>query len=154
MAMFAAFLCGLLFGLGLLISGMTQPTKILDFLDFAGIRTGTWDPSLALVMAAALAISSAGYWYARRRSQPMFVPQSFWPTRNDIDAPLVFGSIVFGIGWGLAGLCPGPALVNFVTLTPKVFVFVAAMVIGMMVHDRWWAPWSHARRYGLRRSEG
>jgi uncharacterized membrane protein YedE/YeeE len=154
MPMFAAFLCGLLFGLGLLISGMTQPTKILDFLDFAGIRTGTWDPTLALVMVAALGVSMVGYRIARQRAVPMFAAQSFWPTRSDIDAPLVFGAVVFGVGWGLVGLCPGPALVNFVTMTPKVFVFVAAMIVGMMLHDRWWAPWSHARRYGLQRSEG
>lgn len=147
--MFAAFLCGLLFGLGLLISGMTQPTKILNFLDFAG----RWDPTLAVVMAAALAVSGLGYRYARQRGRPVLAAQSFWPTRTDIDAPLVFGAVLFGAGWGLAGLCPGPALVNFVTLTPKVFVFVAAMVLGMVVHDRWWAPWSHARRYGLRPAE-
>lgn len=149
MAMLAAFGCGLLFGLGLLISGMTQPAKVLNFLDFAG----TWDPTLAVVMAAALAVSSLGYRYARLRNAPVFAAQSFWPTRNDIDAPLVFGSVLFGVGWGLVGLCPGPALVNFVTLTPKVFVFVAAMVVGMIVHDRVWAPWSHARRYGLRQAD-
>lgn len=149
MPMLAAFACGLLFGFGLLISGMTQPTKVLDFLDVAGIAKGTWDPSLALVMAAALAVSALGYRYARQRNQPIFAAQSFWPTRTDIDAPLIAGAALFGAGWGLVGLCPGPALVNFVTFVPKVFVFVAAMVIGMILHDRWWAPLSHARRYGL-----
>jgi uncharacterized membrane protein YedE/YeeE len=153
MAMLAAFACGLLFGLGLLISGMTQPMKILDFLDFAGIANGTWDPSLALVMAAALTVTSIGYYYVRRRGAPALVARSFWPTRSDIDAPLIAGAALFGIGWGLVGLCPGPALVNFVTLAPKIFVFVAAMVVAMMLHDRWWAPFSHNRRYGLRRSD-
>jgi uncharacterized membrane protein YedE/YeeE len=149
MAMLGAFGCGLLFGIGLLISGMTQPAKILNFLDVAGIPKGTWDPSLALVMVAALAVTGAGYFIARRQGAPSLAPQSFWPTRTDIDAPLVSGAVLFGIGWGLVGLCPGPALVNFVTLNAKVFVFVAAMVLGMMVHDRWWAPMSHQRRYGL-----
>jgi uncharacterized membrane protein YedE/YeeE len=155
MPMLAAFACGLLFGFGLLISGMTQPAKILDFLDFAAIPKGNWDPTMAVVMVAALAVSALGYRYARQRGIPVFAAQSFWPTRTDIDLPLVAGAVMFGTGWGLAGLCPGPALVNFVTLSPKVFVFVAAMVIGMMVHDRWWAPVSHKRRYGLGRvSEG
>lgn len=149
MAMLAAFFCGLLFGVGLLISGMTQPAKVLNFLDVAG----RWDPTLAVVMAAALAVSGLGYRIARRRGRPVFALQNFWPTRTDIDAPLVFGAVLFGVGWGLVGLCPGPALVNFVTLTPKVFVFVAAMVVGTMLHDRWWAPWSHARRYGLRQAD-
>ena len=147
--MLAAFACGLLFGFGLLISGMTQPSKILDFLDVAGIAKGTWDPSLAVVMVGALAVSALGYYYARQRGQPIFAAQNFWPTRTDIDTPLIAGAVLFGIGWGLVGLCPGPALVNFVMLNGKVFVFVAAMVIGMMVHDRWWAPILHKRRYGL-----
>lgn len=149
MAMPAAFVCGLLFGLGLLISGMTQPAKVLNFLDVAG----NWDPTLAVVMAAALAVSGLGYRLARQRNRPVFAAQSFWPTRTDIDAPLVLGAVLFGIGWGLAGLCPGPALVNLVTFAPKVFVFVAAMVIGMIAHDRWFAPWSHARRYGLKTAD-
>jgi uncharacterized membrane protein YedE/YeeE len=149
MAMLAAFACGLLFGFGLLISGMTQPAKILDFLDVTGIARGTWDPTMAVVMAAALAVSFFGFRYARERGTPVLAAQSFWPTRTDIDASLIAGSVLFGIGWGLVGLCPGPALVNFITLNAKVFVFVAAMVIGMSVHDRWWAPMRHARRYGL-----
>jgi uncharacterized membrane protein YedE/YeeE len=153
MAMLAAFTCGLLFGSGLLISGMTQPAKILNFLDFAGIAKGTWDPSLALVMAAALAVSALGYRYARQRSQPAFAAQHFWPTRTDIDTPLICGAVLFGVGWGLVGLCPGPAIVNVVTLSPKVLVFVAAMAAGMMLHDRWWAPMNHSRRYGLRRAD-
>jgi hypothetical protein len=149
MAMVAAFACGLLFGLGLLISGMTQPAKVLNFLYFAG----TWDPTLAVVMAAALSVAGLGYRYAKQSNKPVFAARNFWPTRTDIDAPLVFGAVLFGTGWGLAGLCPGPAVVNFVSLSPKVFVFVAAMVVGMMVHDRFWAPWSHARRYGLRQAD-
>ncbi len=149
MALLAAFACGLLFGTGLLISGMTQPAKILDFLDVAGIPAGRWDPSMALVMTGAFAVTFLGYRLARRRGTPLCAARNFWPTRTDIDGPLIAGSIMFGLGWGLVGLCPGPALVNFVTLNAKVFGFVAAMMVGMMVHDRWWAPMQHIRRHGL-----
>jgi len=129
----ATFLCGLLFGIGLMISGMAQPAKVLNFLDLFG----TWDASLAFVMAAALVVSGAGYALARRRAQPLLAPQSLWPSKTDIDPPLVFGSVLFGVGWGLAGLCPGPALVNLASLSPQVIVFVAAMAAGMILHD-WW----------------
>src|ERR1051325_9217158 len=103
-----AFACGLIFGVGLLISGMMQTTKVLNFLDIAG----TWDPSLAVVMGAALVVSYVGFALTRRRGQPLFAPQSFWPSTTAIDRPLVIGSILFGIGWGLVGLCPGPAIAN------------------------------------------
>jgi hypothetical protein len=133
MAMIAAFLCGLLFGIGLMISGMAQPGKVLNFLDLFG----TWDASLAFVMAAALVISGVGYALAKRRAQPLLAAQSLWPSKTDIDAPLVFGSVLFGIGWGLVGLCPGPALVNLASFSPQVIVFVAAMAAGMIAHDQW-----------------
>ena len=129
----ATFLCGLLFGIGLMISGMAQPAKVLNFLDLFG----TWDASLAFVMAAALVVSGAGYGLAKRRAQPLLAPQSLWPSKTDIDPPLVFGSVLFGVGWGLVGLCPGPALVNLASLSPQVIVFVAAMAAGMILHD-WW----------------
>src|SRR5512138_992327 len=103
MQMLAALICGLIFGWGLLISGMTQPTKVIGFLDIFG----AWDPSLAVVMAGALAVSAVGFRYARARSRPILVSASMWPTRTDIDAPLVVGSMMFGVGWGLVGLCPG-----------------------------------------------
>ena len=149
MAMLAAFACGLLFGIGLLVSGMTQPEKILSFLDVAGIPKGTWDPTLAVVMVGALMVTFFGFRTARQRGTPLYASQSFWPTRTDIDVPLVAGSVMFGLGWGLVGLCPGPALVNLVTLNAKVLVFVAAMLAGMIVHDRWWAPMRQIRRHGL-----
>ena len=101
----ASFLCGMIFGSGLMISGMTQPAKVLGFLDIFG----RWDPTLAFVMAGALAISSLGYALARRQIRPVIAAQHFWPKRTDIDRSLVVGSMLFGIGWGLAGLCPGPA---------------------------------------------
>lgn len=127
-----SFVCGLIFGAGLLISGMAQPAKVLNFLDLFG----TWDPSLALVMAAALAVSGIGFVIAKPR-KPLLAPQSLWPTHTDIDPPLIFGAVLFGSGWGLVGLCPGPALINLATLSPQVIVFVVAMGAGMALHD-WW----------------
>jgi len=129
----ASFACGLLFGLGLLISGMTQPRKVLGFLDVFG----TWDPTLAFVMASALLISGLGFSFATRRARPLLAVENLWPTRTDIDAPLVLGSILFGVGWGLVGLCPGPALENLASLSPRVFGFVAAMALGMVLHNVW-----------------
>jgi uncharacterized protein len=129
----AAFACGLIFGFGLLISGMMQPAKVLAFLDIFG----AWDPSLAVVMAAALAVSVAGYALARKRVQPLFDTRSFWPTATAIDRPLVAGAVLFGIGWGMVGLCPGPALENLATLSPQVIVFVIAMALGMLAQNFW-----------------
>lgn len=129
----ASFLCGLVFGAGLMISGMTQPAKVLGFLDIFG----RWDPTLAFVMAGALAIASVGYAWARRQGRPVFAAQHLWPNRTDIDRPLVVGSVLFGIGWGLAGLCPGPALENLASLSPRVIVFVIAMIAGMSAQDVW-----------------
>ena len=133
MRMIASLVCGLVFGAGLLISGMVQPTKVLGFLDIFG----AWDPSLAVVMAAALAVSAPGFMLANGRARPLVAPQSFWPTRRDIDRPLVVGAALFGLGWGLVGLCPGPALESLATLSPGIFVFVAAMAGGMALHDFW-----------------
>jgi uncharacterized membrane protein YedE/YeeE len=129
----ASLLCGLIFGFGLLISGMTQPAIVLGFLDVLG----RWDPTLAFVMAGALMVSAAGFSLARRRDRPLLAATHLWPTRTDIDRPLVVGSVLFGIGWGLVGLCPGPALENLASLSPKVFVFVAAMAAGMIAKDLW-----------------
>ncbi len=133
MAALASFVCGLIFGLGLVISGMTQPQKVLGFLDIFG----RWDPTLALVMAAALIVSGAGFALARQQKQPMLTAQYLWPTRTDVDRSLVAGSVLFGLGWGLAGLCPGPALVNIAGLWPSVIVFVLAMTAGMILKDLW-----------------
>jgi uncharacterized membrane protein YedE/YeeE len=131
--MLAALICGLIFGWGLMISGMTQPTKVLGFLDIFG----DWDPTLAVVMATALIVSSAGFALARRRAQPIYAPHSLWPTKTAIDRPLMIGAGLFGAGWGLAGLCPGPALENLATLSPRVIVFVFAMGLGMVLQDLW-----------------
>src|SRR3954468_4636466 len=102
----APLICGLIFGAGLLISGMVQPTKVLGFLDIFG----AWDPSLAVVMAAALAIAAPGFMLARKRAGRVLAGQYFWPGKSEIDTPLVLGAGLFGTGWGLVGLCPGPAL--------------------------------------------
>ena len=139
MLILASLLCGFVFGIGLLISGMTQPSKVLGFLDIIGIRTGAWDPSLAVVMAAALAVSGVGYLIVQRRPQPVLAPKFDLSTKTGIDTPLVAGSALFGIGWGLVGLCPGPALENLATLSPKVIVFCIAMAAGIVAHDGWYA---------------
>jgi len=136
MPMIASLLCGLIFGAGLLISGMVQPTKVLGFLDIFG----AWDPSLAVVMVAALAVSVPGFMLANGRSRPLLTARSFWPTKRDIDSPLIVGAALFGIGWGLVGLCPGPALESLATLSLPVIVFVIAMAGGMALHDFWQKP--------------
>ena len=132
MALIASFLCGLLFGGGLIVSQMTDPQKVLGFLDVLG----TWDPSLAIVMAAALAVALPGFRLAARQPRPVLDDHFIRPSRSAIEGRLVAGAALFGVGWGLVGLCPGPALVDLVTLSPAVAVFVAAMAAGIFLHDR------------------
>jgi uncharacterized protein len=136
MPIVASFLCGLVFGCGLTISGMIQPTKVLGFLDVFGIPGGVWDPSVAVVMAAGLTVASIGYAVVRQRP-PLLEKKTLWPTKTDIDPSLLSGALLFGVGWGLVGLCPGPAVVNLATLSLPVIVFVIAMAIGMLLHDLW-----------------
>jgi uncharacterized protein len=133
----ASLFCGFVFGWGLFISGMIRPDKVLNFLDVLAIPSGKWDPSLAVVMAAALVVTGIGYALARRRA-PVFEPQNQWPTQIAIDRPLIAGSVLFGIGWGLVGLCPGPAIANLAVLSAPVIVFVVAMALGTLVHDFWY----------------
>ena len=125
----AAALAGLLFGLGLVISGMSNPLKVLAFLDLRG----AWDPSLLVVMAAATVTTFLGYRWAWRREAPLAEPRFDLPTRRDIDAPLVLGAALFGLGWGLAGYCPGPALTALVLVPGEGALFVGAMVVGMIL---------------------
>jgi uncharacterized protein len=132
----ASLICGFIFGCGLVISGMVQTTKVLGFLDVFAIPSGNWDPSLAVVMAAGLAVTGIGYALIRPRP-PLFAPKSQWPTATAIDRPLLTGAALFGIGWGLVGLCPGPAIADLATASPGVIVFVIAMVAGMAAHDLW-----------------
>jgi uncharacterized membrane protein YedE/YeeE len=136
MPILAAFLCGLIFGAGLVISGMNDTAKVLGFLDVLALRNGSWDPTLAIVMAAALAVSIPGFWLARRR-KPLLAEVAAWPSKAVIDRPLLAGAALFGAGWGLVGLCPGPAIANLATLSPAVLLFVAAMLVGMAAHDLW-----------------
>jgi hypothetical protein len=133
----SAFLCGLVFGLGLVVSGMTDTGKVLGFLDLLAIAKGNWDPTLAIVMAAALAVSAPGFMLARRRRRPVLADVAAWPTKTMIDPALIAGAALFGAGWGLVGLCPGPAIANLATASPAVLLFVAAMIGGMVAHDLW-----------------
>ncbi|MEA3300255.1 MAG: DUF6691 family protein [Pseudomonadota bacterium] len=127
----SAFAVGLLFGLGLLTSGMANPAKVLGFLDLAG----AWDPSLALVMGGAVAVGLVGFGFAGKRALSLLGAPLQVPTRRDIDRPLVLGSLGFGIGWGLAGFCPGPALVALGAGELKAAVFTLAMLAGMGVYE-------------------
>ncbi len=123
----AAFASGLVFGLGLIVSQMVDPQKVRAFLDVFG----NWDPSLAFVMAGAIAVSGLGWVLARRRGTPVLVPRLEIPSRRDIDAPLLAGAAIFGVGWGIVGFCPGPALTALAFGPIEVLLFVAAMLAGM-----------------------
>lgn len=125
-----ALVAGLLFGLGLLLSGMANPTKVVGFLDLAG----NWDPSLALVMAGAIGAAMPAFTMARKRSTAWAGCALTLPSATRIDAPLVLGSLTFGVGWGLAGYCPGPALVSLTTGSLSAVAFVLAMIAGMAIH--------------------
>jgi uncharacterized membrane protein YedE/YeeE len=126
----AAFVAGLVFGVGLIVSGMTNPAKVIGFLDIAG----NWDPSLAFVMAGAIFVGFFAFAFARRRTTTFLGGALRLPETRDIDARLVGGAVAFGIGWGLAGFCPGPALVAFGGGQDKAAVFVVAMLAGMLVY--------------------
>jgi hypothetical protein len=126
----SALIAGILFGLGLAVSQMTNPAKVLAFLDVAG----DWDPSLAVVMAGAVTVSFIAFRIAASRTAPLAGGSFDLPTRRAIDTPLVMGAMVFGVGWGLAGLCPGPALTALLSGQRKAFLFVGAMLAGMLVY--------------------
>jgi uncharacterized membrane protein YedE/YeeE len=128
---FSAFLAGLVFGIGLIVSQMVNPAKVLGFLDLAG----KWDPSLALVMAGAIAVGALAFAWAGKRSVTVLGTPMQLPQAGQIDRRLVVGSIAFGVGWGLAGFCPGPALVALGAGQPKALVFVAAMLVGMVIFE-------------------
>lgn len=124
------FIMGMLFGIGLCLSGMTLPHKVTGFLDF----TGNWDPSLIFVMAGAVSVYFILSRFTLKRRAPVFATRFALPTRVDIDGRLVAGAALFGAGWGLVGFCPGPALASLTTLDPSVWIFVVSMTMGMYVY--------------------
>ena len=131
MNLVTAFVSGLLFGAGLILSGMSNPAKVLAFLDVAG----TWDPSLLFVMVGAILVAAFAFRYARTRVRPLFGHRIHVPGAGRIDIPLVLGSITFGIGWGLVGYCPGPALTALAVGGRSTLLFVAAMAAGMAIFE-------------------
>ena len=127
----SAFAAGLMFGLGLIVSGMTDPSKVIGFLDVAG----RWDPSLAFVMVGAIVVGLVAYGYANQRAVNFLGGEMHLPPARQIDRRLVAGSLAFGVGWGLAGYCPGPALVAFGAGQDKAVAFVLAMLAGMALYE-------------------
>ncbi len=133
----SSFIVGLIFGVGLILAGMTDPSKVIGFLDVAG----EWDPSLAFVMGGAILVGLIAFRFAHQRSVNFLGGAMRMPTRRDIDLHLIGGSLVFGIGWGMAGFCPGPALTALGTGNAKAAIFVVAMLAGMAIFelaDRLW----------------
>ena len=125
----AAFIAGLVFGLGLILSGMGNPAKVQNFLDFFG----TWDPSLGFVMGGAIAVGLIAFTWAKRRKTSLLGESMQLPMAMAVDRKLLTGAAMFGTGWGLAGFCPGPAVMNLATLQAEVWLFVAAMLLGMLL---------------------
>jgi uncharacterized membrane protein YedE/YeeE len=128
----AALISGFTFGLGLCVSEMVNPARVVGFLDVFG----QWDATLAFVMGGALAITGIAFPLVMRRARPVLVEHFYLPTKKSLDIPLLAGSVLFGIGWGLAGLCPGPAIAALASLSPSVFTFVTAMVAGQWIVSR------------------
>jgi uncharacterized membrane protein YedE/YeeE len=124
-----ALIVGLIFGLGLIVSGMTDPSKVIGFLDLAG----RWDPSLGMVMGGAILVGSVAFRVAGHRQRALLGGPMRLPTASHIDRRLVLGGLVFGAGWGLAGYCPGPALASLLSGSPKPLIFGAAMLVGMVI---------------------
>lgn len=129
---YSQYFIGVLFGIGLIISGMSNPQKILNFLDLAG----NWDPSLMLVMAGAILVGLGGFYLVSQRTEAFFGGALHIPTRRDISKPLLLGSLIFGAGWGIAGFCPGPAIVSLGAGHLKALVFILAMLAGMALCNR------------------
>lgn len=148
-----AFVSGTLFSVGLVVGGMTQPKKIVDFLDF----TGKWDPSLAFVMGGALAVYVATYLLTQNRDEPVFEGEFHIPTRSELDWRLVGGSAVFGVGWGLGGYCPGPAITAVVSAKLPAVGFVAGMIGGVLLYfgfDRLTAPGENGATAAVAEADG
>ena len=133
----AGLVAGFIFGLGLCVSGLADPSVVQGFLDIAG----AWNPTLLFVMGTGLAVTMIGYRLVFGRERPLWSPHFQLPSSKAIDAPLLFGAVIFGVGWGLAGYCPGPAVVSLAGGRTAVLVFVIAMVMGMIA-----VRWMRARR--------
>lgn len=131
MRIITSLIAGLVFGIGLIISGMTNPAKVLGFLDLAGL----WDPSLALVMGGAIAVGVVAFQIARKRSKSLLGDPMRLPSATQVDRRLLLGGLAFGVGWGLAGFCPGPALASLASGGAKPAIFTAAMVAGMVIYE-------------------
>jgi hypothetical protein len=138
MAVVLQFAIGLVFGVGLVISGMSDPAKVLNFLDLAAIGSRSWDPSLAFVMAGAVAVAFIGFAVVLKRPRPLFAETFHLPARRELDFRIVSGPVIFGVGWGLAGFCPGPAFTALGFGSRAAVLFVAAMLAGMLL-ARWLA---------------
>ena len=131
MIIISAFVCGLVFGLGLILGGMTNPANVVGFLDLAG----AWNPSLALVMGGAVMVATGAFFVARQRATSLLGAPMQLPTSRDIDPRLLLGSALFGAGWGLGGFCPGPAIVALGAGLPQAVTFVTAMLVGMLAFE-------------------
>lgn len=127
-----AALSGVLFGVGLALAGMTQPARVIGFLDI----TRRWDPTLIFVMVGGIAVHTLGYRLVTRRPTPLLAARFLLPTRRDLDARLLVGAALFGVGWGLGGFCPGPGITSLVTGNPSVIAFVVAMLVGLAAAGR------------------
>ncbi len=132
MALFISFISGLIFGIGLIVSGMTNPAKVIGFLDIAG----KWDPSLGMVMVGAILVGFFAFRHVKKTHKTLLGETAHLPTGQQLDRPLLLGAAIFGIGWGLAGYCPGPALASILTGGIKPLIFCASMVAGMLIFNR------------------
>ena len=130
MKSFITFISGIIFAVGLVISGMTNPQKVIGFLDILG----NWDPSLAFVMGGAVSFNLITFYYIKKRKSPFYEAQFDDPLKTVIDIPLVLGAIIFGVGWAIMGVCPGPAVVNIVTLNSNVLIFLASFFGGAFLY--------------------
>ncbi len=147
MKLVTSLLSGVLFGLGLILSGMTDPSKVIGFLDLAG----SWDPSLALVMGGAIAVGLVAFQLARQRKRSLLGEPMQLPSGTRIDQRLVIGALLFGVGWGLAGYCPGPALASVATGASEPIIFVLAMFAGMVLVEA--IAWARSRQRLAERSK-
>lgn len=150
MSHFSALLAGIIFGMGLVLAGMTDPDKVLAFLTL----NQYWDPSLIFVLGTALIVTFVGYRLVGMRATPLFDEEFHAPLATTIDTRLLAGASIFGVGWGVAGFCPGPALVGLMTFDPRAAVFLIAFTLGVLVYERWFSLPSGLERSKPRTADG